>query len=110
MARYLIVRAGLGLVTIAGVVLLTFVLQFSLPGDPARRIAGPRASPEVLATVRANLHLDDSVPSQLVTYVTDVAQGDLGVSYIRRRPVIDLDHGAAAGDRRARRRRASWSR
>jgi ABC-type dipeptide/oligopeptide/nickel transport system permease component len=90
MARYLIVRAGLGLVTIAGVVLLTFVLQFSLPGDPARRIAGPRASPEVLATVRANLHLDDSVPSQLVTYVSDVAQGDLGVSYIRRRPVIDL--------------------
>ena len=90
MARYLIVRLGLGLVTIVGVVLLTFVLQFSLPGDPARRIAGPRASPEVLATVRANLHLDDPIGSQLVTYVADVAQGDLGVSYIRRRPVIDL--------------------
>ena len=90
MARYLIVRLGLGLVTIVGVVLLTFVLQFSLPGDPARRIAGPRASPEVLATVRANLHLDDPIGSQLVTYVSDVAQGDLGVSYIRRRPVIDL--------------------
>src|SRR4249919_2235120 len=90
MARYLIVRAGLGLVTIAGVVLLTFVLQFSLPGDPARRIAGPRASPEVLATVRANLHLGDSVPEQLLTYVGRVAQGDLGVSYVRRQPVIDL--------------------
>jgi peptide/nickel transport system permease protein len=44
----------------------------------------------VLATVRANLHLDDPIGSQLVTYVSDVAQGDLGVSYIRRRPVIDL--------------------
>ena len=86
MARYLIVRVGLGLVTIAGVVLLTFVLQFSLPGDPARRIAGPRASPEVLATVRANLHLDDSVPSQLVTYVDG-----------RRRRAISACRTSAAG-------------
>ena len=105
MARYLIVRIGLGLVTIAGVVLLTFVLQFSLPGDPARRIAGPRASPEVLATVRANLHLDDSVPSQLVTYVDGCRAG-------RSRRVVHPppaghrpDHGAPAGDGRARRRR-----
>jgi peptide/nickel transport system permease protein len=89
-ARYLTVRALLGAVSIAGVVLLTFVLQFALPGDPARRIAGPRASPEVLATVRANLHLDAPVPEQLLAYVENVAQGDLGVSYVRRQPVIDL--------------------
>jgi peptide/nickel transport system permease protein len=89
-ARYLTVRGLLGLVSILGVVLLTFVLQFALPGDPARRVAGPRASPEVLALVRENLHLDDSVPVQLVTYVERVAQGDLGVSYLRRRPVLDM--------------------
>ena len=90
MARYLAVRTGLGLLSIAGVVLLTFVLQFSLPGDPARRIAGPRASPQVLATVRANMHLNDPVPVQLLHYVESVAQGDLGVSYIHRRPVVDM--------------------
>ncbi len=90
MARYLIVRTLLGIVTIVGVVLLTFVLQFLLPGDPARRVAGPRASPEVLATVRANLHLSDSVPTQLVAYGEAVGQGDLGVSYIRRQPVLNL--------------------
>jgi ABC-type dipeptide/oligopeptide/nickel transport system permease component len=89
-ARYLAVRTGLGLLSIAGVVLLTFVLQFSLPGDPARRIAGPRASPQVLATVRANMHLNDPVPVQLLHYVESVAQGDLGVSYIHRRPVVDM--------------------
>ena len=50
MARYLIVRTALGILTIVGVVLLTFVLQFLVPGDPARRIAGPRADPVVLAT------------------------------------------------------------
>ena len=90
MARYLSMRVVLGAISVIGVVLLTFALQFLLPGDPARRIAGPRAQPEVLAQVRANMHLDDPLPSQLVSYVGSVAQGDLGVSYIRRRPVIDL--------------------
>jgi peptide/nickel transport system permease protein len=90
MARYLTVRALLGLVSIAGVILLTFALQFTLPGDPARRIAGPRATPEVLALVRANMHLDDSVPQQLWAYTTAILQGDLGISYVRREPVIDL--------------------
>jgi peptide/nickel transport system permease protein len=61
-----------------------------VPGDPARRIAGPRATPEVLAVVRANNHLDDSIPLQLAHYVGNVVRGDLGVSYIRRRPVVDM--------------------
>jgi peptide/nickel transport system permease protein len=89
-ARYLSVRVGLGLVSVLGVVLLTFVLQFTLPGDPARRVAGPRASPEVLALVREDLRLDDSLPVQLVGYVGGVLTGDLGTSYIQRRPVLDM--------------------
>jgi ABC-type dipeptide/oligopeptide/nickel transport system permease component len=90
MARYLTIRLALGAISIAGVILLTFVLQFSLPGDPARRIAGPRASPEVLAQVRANLHLDDPEPVQFLHYVENIVQGDLGDSYIQNRPVSDL--------------------
>jgi peptide/nickel transport system permease protein len=90
MARYLTVRTLLGLVSILGVILLTFVLQFTLPGDPARRIAGPRATPEVLAVVRENLKLDEPLPTQLANYLGDIAQGDLGVSYVQRRPVIEL--------------------
>ena len=90
MARYLSIRAALGVITIIGIVLLTFVLQFLVPGDPARRIAGPRADPTVLAAVRANEHLDDPIQVQLVAYVEHVAQGDLGLSYIRRRPVFDM--------------------
>ncbi len=90
MARYLSIRIVLGLITIAGVIVLTFALQFLVPGDPARRIAGPRATPEVLAVVRANEHLNDSAGVQFLHYAENVARGDLGVSYIRRRPVIDL--------------------
>lgn len=90
MARHLGVRAALGVVTIAGVVVLTFVLMFVVPGDPARGIAGPRADAETLALVRANLHLDGSLVSQLWSYMSGIARGDLGVSYVRREPVTDL--------------------
>lgn len=90
MARYLSIRIALGILTIIGVVLLTFALQFLVPGDPARRIAGPRADETVLEAVRVNEHLNDPVTTQLVNYVGHVAQGDLGLSYIRRRPVWDM--------------------
>jgi peptide/nickel transport system permease protein len=77
-------------VTIAGVVVLTFVLMFVVPGDPARGIAGPRADAETLALVRANLHLDGSLATQLWSYMSGIVRGDLGVSYVRREPVTDL--------------------
>jgi ABC-type dipeptide/oligopeptide/nickel transport system permease component len=89
-ARYLTVRVLLGLVSILGVILLTFSLQFLVPGDPARRVAGPRATPETLAIVRQNLHLDDPVPVQFLRYAAGIVQGDLGLSYVKRRPVSDL--------------------
>jgi ABC-type dipeptide/oligopeptide/nickel transport system permease component len=90
MARHLGIRIALGAVTVAGVILLTFVLMFLVPGDPARGIAGPRADAETLALVRANLNLDASWLAQLWSYATGVVQGDLGVSYVRREPVTDL--------------------
>jgi ABC-type dipeptide/oligopeptide/nickel transport system permease component len=90
MARHLGIRAALGAVTIAGVVVLTFVLMFVVPGDPARGIAGPRADAETLALVRANLHLDGSLAEQLWSYMSGIVRGDLGVSYVRREPVTDL--------------------
>jgi peptide/nickel transport system permease protein len=89
-ARYLALRTALGLVSIVGVILLTFALQFLVPGDPARRIAGPRATPEIVAVVHQNMHLDDPLPAQLWAYVSAVAQGDLGVSYVRKEPVATL--------------------
>lgn len=90
MARHLITRLGLALVTVLGVVLFTFTLMFVLPGDPSRAIAGPRATPETLALVRANLHLDGGLAEQLWSYLGGIVRGDLGVSYVREEPVTDL--------------------
>ncbi len=90
MARYLAARIGLGILTILGVILLTFLLMFVVPGDPARTIAGPRATPQVLAVVRANLHLNQPVLAQLGHYLTGIVQGDLGVSYVQDEPVASI--------------------
>ena len=90
MARYLATRIGLGVLTVFGVVLLTFVLMFVVPGDPARTIAGPRATPQILALVRANLHLNQSVLAQLGHYLAGIVHGDLGVSYVQDQPVAQL--------------------
>ena len=93
MARYLGTRVALGVITILCVVLLTFILMFVVPGDPARTIAGPRATPQVLALVRSNLHLNQSVLSQLGNYLVGILHGDLGVSYVQDQPVSSLIMG-----------------
>lgn len=90
MARYLIKRIAFGLLTVLAVVLLTFLVQYVLPGDPARAIAGPKASAKVLAQVRANLHLNQSLIAQLWHYVASVAHGDLGTSYATKQSVLHL--------------------
>jgi ABC-type dipeptide/oligopeptide/nickel transport system permease component len=64
------------------VVSATFLLAFVIPSsDPARMMAGPHASPEVVQRIRVELHLDRPLPEQYARYVGGVARGDLGRSY-----------------------------
>jgi peptide/nickel transport system permease protein len=66
---------------LAGVIVFTFVLMRLLPGDPAVFFASsPNAGPEEVAALRKKLGLDRSLPEQLVFYLRDLAQGDLGKS------------------------------
>jgi peptide/nickel transport system permease protein/oligopeptide transport system permease protein len=48
--------------------------------------AGPAAAPT--PRLRAELHLDDPLPTQFVRYAGGVLQGDLGRSYITQRPIV----------------------
>jgi peptide/nickel transport system permease protein len=93
MARYLTLRVALGVLTIFGVLLFTFLLMFVVPGDPARAIAGPRATPQTLALVRENLHLNQPLLVQLGNYLSGVVHGDLGISYIQDEPVSTIITG-----------------
>jgi ABC-type dipeptide/oligopeptide/nickel transport system permease component len=70
-----------------GVSLFTFFLARVAPGDPARLIAGPHANAAAIANVRTIYGLDQPLPVQYVSYLGGLLRGDLGTSFITRRPV-----------------------
>ena len=88
MTRFLLGRLLLLVPTLLGVLALTFLLLYVAPGDPVQAMVGERADPETLARLRAELHLDDPLHVQFAHYVGGVARGDLGTSYITRRPIL----------------------
>ena len=88
MSRFLLQRVLLLIPTLFGVLLVTFLLLYVAPGDPVQAMVGERADPETLARLRAELHLDDPLYRQFGHYVGGVVRGNLGTSYITRRPII----------------------
>jgi peptide/nickel transport system permease protein len=86
--RFLVQRILLLIPTLLGVLLVTFLLLYVAPGDPVQAMVGERADPETLARLRAELHLDDPLHQQFTHYVGGVLKGDLGTSYITRRPIL----------------------
>ena len=92
MGRYSFVlkRLLISVPLLMAVVFLVFLLLKVTPGDPARVVAGLRASEEDVAEVRNELGLDDPVVVQYVTYMGDVARGDFGYSFKSRQPVTTL--------------------
>lgn len=75
---------------IFGVLLLTFVLVHSIPGDPVEVMLGESATSADRELLRHNLGLDEPLPIQFFQYVAKVAQGDLGVSIHSKKPIVDL--------------------
>ena len=89
MIRYLAGRILLLIPTLAGVLVVTFFLLYVAPGDPVQAMVGERADAETIARLRAELRLDDPLPARFLHYTRGILQGDLGTSYITRRPIID---------------------
>ena len=87
MTTYLSRRLLWALLTLFLVVSLSFGLAYLLPADPARMVAGPHASPEVIARIRSELRLDQPVSAQYLHYLGQVARGDLGQSFRTHEPV-----------------------
>jgi ABC-type dipeptide/oligopeptide/nickel transport system permease component len=86
--RLLLVRLALLVPTLAGVLLLAFLLLYVAPGDPVQAMVGERADPETIARLRTELRLDDPLPARFLHYAGGVLRGDLGTSYITRRPIL----------------------
>lgn len=88
-------RLGVSLVTLWGAATLTFFALRLVPVDPAFAILGAGQqqvdiSPEVLAVVRAEYHLDEPLIVQYFLYLGRLVRGDLGMSYVQEQPVAPL--------------------
>jgi peptide/nickel transport system permease protein len=90
MLPYLIRRIFFGAFVLLGTSLITFAIAFMVPADPAVAMAGAKADPHTLATIRHQLHLDEPLYMQYGEYVDRALHGDLGRSYIRRESVTHL--------------------
>lgn len=90
MAWFALRRLGTALAVLLLTVLALTLITRLLPGDPATTILGPRAAPELVAEVKADLHLDKSVAGQTVATFSDLLHGDFGMEWASRESVLTL--------------------
>jgi peptide/nickel transport system permease protein len=90
MTGYLIKRVGQALVVVVGVMIMTFILVHLEPGSAARAYLGLKATPSRIAVFNATYGLNESVPHQFVSYVSNVVHGNFGISYFYAEPVSTL--------------------
>jgi peptide/nickel transport system permease protein len=90
MARFLLRRLGLAIVTLFLLSVIIFVAAQLLPGDVGRAILGPFADQQAVDDLNAELGTDRSAVVQYGDWIGGVLQGDLGDSYAFDRSVEEL--------------------
>jgi ABC-type dipeptide/oligopeptide/nickel transport system permease component len=90
LAKYLVKRIGQSVLTVFLTLTTVFVLIRLAPGDPAYSMAGPLATSEDLARIRANMGLDQSVIVQYLRYLAGVLRLDMGTSYSFQAPALGV--------------------
>ena len=81
-------RLATALPSVAGVIIVTFLLTRALPGDPAAYFAGVAATQQAIEEIRHLMGFDRSLPVQFLDYLRLLAQGDLGTSLSTGQPVL----------------------
>jgi peptide/nickel transport system permease protein len=90
MLTYIFKRLLLAIPTLFLVALAVFFLVRLIPGDPAQVMLGEGASPEAIASLRAELGLNQPLPLQFTTWLGRSLSGDLGTSAITGQPVGEI--------------------
>jgi peptide/nickel transport system permease protein len=90
MWAYIARRVFQAIPVLIGISIITFVLIYYLPADPARMYAGPSATVETVERIRHKLGLDQPLWVQYTRYMERVLQGDLGFSYRKQASVVEL--------------------
>jgi peptide/nickel transport system permease protein len=83
-------RLALAVPMLLGMSVVVFLIVHLVPGDPARAILGLNATPALIAQVRTQLGLDDSLISQYFSWLGNVVTGDFGTDYSSSAPISEL--------------------
>lgn len=84
MKRYISVRLKQGLVVIWLVSMVTFGMMHLVPGDPIDMLVGEaQVTNEQLAALRAQWGLDQPIHMQYLTWIGNMAKGNMGQSVVR---------------------------
>ena len=83
-------RLLISIPVLIGITALLFVMLNVIPGDPVALMMKEHASPDVIARVRAQMHLDDPLWTRYVRFLAGAVQGDLGTSIKLNRDVATL--------------------
>lgn len=91
MTRYLVRRVLLALPTLVVISLVIFAILALAPGDPLGDLANnPNVPPDVQQNIRHSLGLDDPLPIRYVKWLSSMASGQWGISFMTQSPVRDL--------------------
>ncbi len=90
MLAVLVRRLPQAFLILLGVSLITFLLLYAMPADPARMLAGRSATTQTVANIRHELGLDQPLVWQFWNYLSGLIQGDLGRSYAQKTEVATL--------------------
>ncbi|MEM7192796.1 MAG: ABC transporter permease [Pseudomonadota bacterium] len=77
------------LLVMLAILIIAFAVRSSL-GDPIREFTGQAVSESERAELRKELGLDRPWPAQFVSYLRGAAQGDLGTSFIYKKPTVEV--------------------
>ncbi|MFC6015065.1 ABC transporter permease [Plantactinospora solaniradicis] len=89
-ARFVAHRLLRGVLTMWFAVTVTFFLLRLLPGDPALAVADPGMTEELRAELLHDYGLDRPLAVQYWEYLTQLVQGNLGISFRQNQPVLDI--------------------
>jgi peptide/nickel transport system permease protein len=91
MIKLAAIRIGWAIPTIFAILVLSFILVHSTPGDPVQALVGDFPTPPgYIEKIRAEFGLDQSIGTQLWLYLVNLLSGNLGFSFANRQPVLDL--------------------
>ncbi|OGO42198.1 MAG: hypothetical protein A2137_02505 [Chloroflexi bacterium RBG_16_58_8] len=89
MIRFIIIRLLQTIVALIGISLLIFIIVRA-SGDPTMLMRTSTTTEEEITNIKEQLGLDKSQPEQYWIFVKNIAHGDLGFSFIKRRPVTEM--------------------